>query len=60
MRTDTRTIQPTTTLSAPSDAMPKHAFGASAARFLPLLATVLATSTAVLLACGLAVAMNLS
>jgi hypothetical protein len=53
MRIDTRTIPAIATPGAPS-------FGGRAARWVPLVATVLATTTAVLLASGLAVVMNLS
>jgi hypothetical protein len=55
---DTRTIQTIATPGAASRAMPEHAFGA--ARWVPLMATVLATTAAVLLASGLAVVLNLS
>jgi hypothetical protein len=60
MRIDTRTIRTMATPGAPGGAMPEHAFGGRAARWVPLVATVLAATTAVLLASGLAVVMNLS
>jgi hypothetical protein len=60
MRIDTSAIQTIAAQRAPSDAMPEHAFGGRAARWVPLVATVLATTTAVLLASGLAVVLNLS
>jgi len=40
--------------------MPEHAFGGRAARWIALVATVLATTAAVLQASGLAVVTNLS
>ena len=65
MRIDTQTIQslavqPIATSRSASDAMPRSAFASRAARWLSIAATVLATTTAVLLACGLAVMLNLS
>jgi hypothetical protein len=60
MRTDAMTIQPIATADVATDAPPGHALGARAARWLAFAATVLATTTAVLLACGLAVVMHLS
>jgi hypothetical protein len=57
MRIDTQTIRPVATLDATTGAMPEP--GARAMRWAAVAATV-ATITAVLLACGLAVVMNLS
>jgi hypothetical protein len=58
MRTDTLTIRPTGTAAA--EVLPEHALGARAARLIALAATILATTTAVLLASALAVMLNLS
>jgi hypothetical protein len=63
MRTDALTIQPIATAAAATaanEALPEHALGARAARLLALVATILATTTAVLLASALAVMLNLS
>jgi hypothetical protein len=61
MRIDTQTIQSLTIPSlAAGEVMPEQAFGAKAARRAALAATVLAATTAVLLASGLAVVMNLT
>ena len=60
MRTDTLTIQPVATAGAAAEALPEPALGARAARLLVLAATILATTTAVLLASGVAVMLNLS
>jgi hypothetical protein len=60
MRTDTLTIQPIATAGGATEALPEHALGAQAAQLLALAATILATTTAVLLASGLAVMLNLS
>jgi hypothetical protein len=60
MRTDAMTIQLLATTDAATDALPQHALGARAGRFLAIAATVLATTLAVLLASGLAVVVNLS
>jgi hypothetical protein len=57
MRIDTPTIQPIVT---PAGAMPASALGARPARWIQIVATILATITAILLASGLAVVMNLS
>ena len=57
MRIDTQTFQPIATSGAPTG---ERAFDPRAARWVSTVATVLATTTAVLLACGLAVVMNLS
>ena len=54
MRIDTQTSR------APTGTMPEHVFGARAALWVPIVARVLATTTAILLASGLAVVMNLS
>jgi hypothetical protein len=59
MRIDTQTIRPVATFAAASGAMPEPASGARAMRWVAIAATVV-TITAVLLACGLAVVMNLS
>ena len=56
---DTQTIQPATTLTASTGAMPEQDLDAPAARWVPIATAVLA-GIAVVLACGLAVAMNLS
>jgi len=60
MRTNTLTIQPIATAGATTEELPEHVLGARAARLLALAATILATTTAVLLASGLALMMNLS
>jgi hypothetical protein len=67
MRIDTQTIQspslairPDASAGAPTGAMLEPDLVASAARWLPIVATVLATTAAVLLASGLAVMMSLS
>jgi hypothetical protein len=60
MRTDTLTIQPFATAGADTEALPENALGARAARLFALVATIIATTTAVLLASGLAVMLNLS
>ena len=57
---DTHTVRTIAAPGAASGAMPEHAFGGRAGRWVPLLATVLAAITAVLVASGLAVVMNLS
>jgi hypothetical protein len=59
MRTDTLTIRPIGTAVA-TEALPEHALGARAARLIALMATILANTTAVLLASGIAVMLNLS
>ncbi len=60
MRTDTLTIQPIATARAATEALPEHALGARAEQLVAPAATILATTTAVLLASGLAVMLNLS
>jgi hypothetical protein len=60
MRIDAHTVRTIATPGAAGDAMPEHVFGGRAGRWVPLLATVLAATTAVLVASGLAVVMNLS
>jgi hypothetical protein len=55
----TLTIQPIATAGATTEELPEHVLGARVARLLALAATILAT-TAVLLASGFAVMMNLS
>jgi hypothetical protein len=60
MRTDTLTIQPIATAGAATAALPENALGVRAAPLIALVATILATTTAVLLASGLAVMLNLS
>jgi hypothetical protein len=60
MRIDMQTIQPMALPGAATEALPEPVFGARARRWISLAATVLATTTAVLLASGLAVVMNLS
>jgi hypothetical protein len=60
MRTDAMTIQPVATTDVATDALPAHALSPRTAHWLGILATVLTTTAAVLLACGLAVVMNLS
>jgi hypothetical protein len=61
MRIDTQTIQ---SLAIPSlaagEVMPEQVFGAKAARRAAFAANVLVVTTAVLLASGLAVVMNLT
>ena len=56
MRSDTQTIRPVATLDAVGGTMPQRALGTPAMRW----AATLLTIAAVLLACGLAVVMNLS
>ena len=60
MRIDMQTIQPMALPGAATEALPEPLLGARARRWISLAATVLATTTAVLLASGLAVVMNLS
>jgi hypothetical protein len=67
MRIDTQTIQsqslaiqPDASACAPAGAMLEQDLVAGAARWIPIAATVLATTTAVLLASGLAVMMSVS
>jgi hypothetical protein len=59
MRTDTHTILPITAPGARPGARREHASGAGPARWAAIVA-ILAATTAVLLASGLAVVMNLS
>jgi hypothetical protein len=71
MRIDTQTFhslavqsfvqsQPRASAGASADAMPERALGARLARWVPMVATVLVATTAVLLASGLAIVMSLS
>lgn len=59
MLIDTQAIQSAATLTAPTDAMPKDDPGAAAARWISIATAILAI-TAVLLASGLGVLLNLS
>ncbi len=58
MRIDT--IQPMAIPGDATDARPERVFDTRARRGISIVATVLATTTAVLLASGLAIVMNLS
>lgn len=60
MRTDMQTIQPMTIPGAATDARTERVLGARALPWISIAATILATTTAVLLASGLAIVMNLS
>jgi len=60
MRIDAPTIQPIALPGAPTETLPEQLFGTRALRWISLAATILATTSAVLLASGLAVVMNLS
>jgi hypothetical protein len=60
MRTNTQTIRPMAIPGAATDARPEQVLGAGALRWISIAATILATTTAVLLASGLAIVMNLS
>ncbi|HWF96378.1 MAG TPA: hypothetical protein VG291_15590 [Xanthobacteraceae bacterium] len=58
MRIDT--IQPKAIPGAATDSRPERVFATRARRRISIAATILATTTAVLLASGLAIVMNLS
>jgi hypothetical protein len=60
MRTNTQTIQSVAISGAARAARPERVLGARALRWISIAATILATTTAVLLASGLAIVMNLS